>query len=319
MRYVVTGGCGFIGSNFIRYIYQNEPDAKVLNIDKWAYSANLSCIDEFKKYSNYDFAYGDIANLRSIQHLIQEDDIIINFAAESHVDRSIENSQVFINSNVVGVDNLLQVARKKKISKFIQISTDEVYGALSFTDKPKKENDHFAPSSPYSASKAAAELLCRSAIITYGTPIMITRSSNNYGPYQYPEKLIPLFISRILKKQKVPLYGNGQNIRDWIHVNDNCAAIYKVVHSGTIGETYNIGGGNQVSNLEITKKILRILSADESQIEFVTDRLGHDLRYDIDSSKIMELGWAPKCDFDDGLQQTVEWYKYKNDSKYSRV
>lgn len=308
-RYVITGGCGFIGSNFIRMLMRDEIDAQIINIDKMTYAASNSINSEFNFQRNYKFVLGDICDSKFLQDIICENDIVINFAAESHVDKSIENPDIFLQTNVYGVNSLINTCLHVKIKKFIQISTDEVYGSLHKHDRPRREDDCLNPSSPYSASKAAAEMLCISAFRTYGLPICITRSSNNYGPYQFAEKIIPLFIKNLLMDKKVPLYGNGKNIRDWIHVEDNCRGIKKVVDDGKIGEIYNIGGQNQVDNYALTNFILEFLEKDTTYIEFVTDRLGHDFRYDINSSKIRQLGWLPNHIFRDGLKNTIEWYK----------
>jgi dTDP-glucose 4,6-dehydratase len=236
---------------------------------------------------------------------------VVNFAAESHVDRSIKDPNSFVQTNVIGVNNLLTVCRENKADKFVQISTDEVYGSLSFTDRPSRETDLLNPSSPYSASKAAGEMLCMAAYRTFSQKVIITRSSNNYGPYQYPEKVIPLFITRLMNNEKVPLYGNGMNVRDWIHVEDNCRGIKTVLEKGSFGEIYNIGGGNEINNMKLTTMLLDCFDKDFSSVERVTDRLGHDLRYALNCAKIKKLGWKPTMQFETGLRETVEWYKNK--------
>jgi len=307
-RVIVTGGVGFIGSNFIRCIINKYPHYKVINIDKLSYSGNLENLRDIKS-DNYQFIKADIKNYALMQHLVDEGDIVVNFAAESHVDNSINEPEVFIENNVLGTHSILEAARRKKAKLFIQISTDEVYGSLGFDSKSSTEKDLLNPSSPYSASKAAAEMVCMGNIRTFNQPIIITRSSNNFGPYQFPEKVMPLFITNLIGEKKVPLYGTGKNVRDWIHVSDNCEAIDFIIHNGQPGEVYNIGGGNELQNLDLTKSILSCLGADESSIKYVEDRKGHDLRYSLDCSKIKSMGWNPKHSFDSALNETVQWYK----------
>lgn len=309
MKYVVTGGAGFIGFNFIKLLLEKNTYSSIVNIDKLTYASLNKNIYELHNFRNYDFVQADICDEDAMNQLTRGADVVVNFAAESHVDRSIADSNVFIYSNIVGVNSLLNACRRNNVNKFVQISTDEIYGSLSFASKPSLETDAYIPSSPYSASKAAAEMLCLAAAKTFGQNIIITRSSNNYGPYQYPEKIIPLFIRKLLVNEKVPLYGNGSNIRDWIFVKDNCEAINTVIEKGENGQVYNIGGGNQLSNIDLTRQLLTLLDKDESFIEYVTDRLGHDLRYDLDTHKIRQLGWSPKYDFAEGLKETVDWYK----------
>ncbi|QUH30224.1 dTDP-glucose 4,6-dehydratase [Vallitalea guaymasensis] len=306
---LVTGGAGFIGSNFIRYIINKYDDYKIINLDALTYAGNLDNLEDIEDNPNYVFVKGDISDIDIVNPIMEKCvDYIINFAAESHVDRSIDNSNAFIKTNVMGTQVLLDAAKKYKIKKYIQISTDEVYGSLGntgyFTEKTP-----ISPNNPYSASKASADLLVRAYYETYKLPINITRCSNNYGAYQYPEKLIPLMISRAYDNQPLPVYGNGLNIRDWIHVEDHCAAIDKVLHHGKIGEVYNIGANNERNNLFIVRKILDCLDKDESLIEFVDDRLGHDVRYAIDATKIREeLGWRPSYKFEEGIEETIRWY-----------
>ena len=309
MRYVITGGAGFIGSNFIRLLLAENPEAQVLNIDKMTYAANPKIVSEFAKYPNYTLLTADICDFDAMSNAIEHLDIVVNFAAESHVDRSIKDPNSFVQTNVIGVNNLLTACRENNADRFIQISTDEVYGSLNFTDRPSRETDLLNPSSPYSASKAAGEMLCMAAYKTFGQKVIITRSSNNYGPYQYPEKVIPLFISRLMNEQKVPLYGNGLNVRDWIHVEDNCKAIKTIITKGNFGEIYNIGGGNEIDNMKLTSLLLECFGKDFSQVERVADRLGHDLRYAINCAKTKKLGWKPSIEFKTGLQETVIWYK----------
>lgn len=306
---LVTGGAGFIGSNFIRYIINKYDDYRIINLDALTYAGNLDNLKDIEDNPNYVFVKGDISDIDTVNKIIEKGvDYIINFAAESHVDRSIDSSNAFIKTNVMGTQILLDAAKKYKIKKYIQISTDEVYGSLGetgyFTEKTP-----ISPNNPYSASKASADLLVRAYYETYKLPINITRCSNNYGAYQYPEKLIPLMISRAYDNQPLPVYGNGLNIRDWIHVEDHCAAIDKVLHLGKIGEVYNIGANNERNNLFIVRKILDCLDKDESLIEFVDDRLGHDVRYAIDATKIKEeLGWRPSYKFEEGIEETIRWY-----------
>lgn len=307
MRLLVTGGAGFIGSCFIRHMLNKYPDYKIINLDLLTYCGNLNNLSDVENNPNYTFVKGNICDKTLVRNLISEVDCIINFAAESHVDNSIKNPEVFIETNVKGTLNLLQAANEIGIKKFIQISTDEVYGSL---DKGFfYETTPLAPNSPYSASKASADLLAMAYYKTFNLPVLITRCSNNYGEYQYPEKLIPFFISKLLKNEKIPLYGDGSNVRDWLYVYDHCEAIDAVLHKGKIGEIYNIGGHNEKSNLEITHLILQAMGKDENYIEYVNDRLGHDKRYAIANNKISsELGWQPKVNFENGIKHTIKWY-----------
>ncbi|HEY3361711.1 MAG TPA: dTDP-glucose 4,6-dehydratase [Methanosarcina sp.] len=306
MRLLVTGGCGFIGSNFIHYMLKKYPNYKIVNLDKLTYAGNPANLKDVENNSNYSFVQGDICDSRVVNEVMKKIDYVVHFAAESHVDRSIEDGSVFVRTNVLGTNTLLQSALAHNIKKFIHVSTDEVYGSIkegSFT-----EQDNLNPSSPYSSSKAGSDLLARSYYTTYGLPVCITRCTNNFGPYQYPEKLIPFFISRLMEGKKVPVYGTGLNIRDWIYVEDHCSAVDFVLHNGTNGDIYNIDGGNELTNLEITHCILKMLGKDESSIEYVEDRKGHDFRYSLDGSKLEKMGWKPKYDFDTALEQTVKWY-----------
>ena len=306
---LVTGGAGFIGSNFIRYMVRKENGYKIINLDKLTYAGNLENLKDVEDIKNYKFIKGDICDRDLVEDIFSNNkiDAVINFAAESHVDRSITDPGVFIQTDVYGVFVLLEAATKYKSKVFLQISTDEVYGSIekgSFS-----EDDPLAPNSPYSASKTGAEMIVRSFFKTYQTPILVTRTSNNFGPYQYPEKIIPLFVTNLIDGKKVPLYGDGMNVRDWIYVSDNCIALDMVLHKGKIGEVYNIGAGNEKPNVWITKKILEILDKPETMIEPVADRLGHDRRYSVDCSKIeKELGWKPEVDFEEALHKTVHWY-----------
>ena len=306
-RLLVTGGAGFIGSNFIRHILNKYSDYSVTNMDKLTYCGNTDNLKDVERRANYKFIKGDIADERLVNRLMKNTDIIVHFAAESHVDRSIKDPNCFIKTNVFGTHVLLEAAKRSGVKKFLHISTDEVYGSI--LKGAFKEDDPLFPNSPYSASKASADMLARSYFITYGVPVIITRSSNNFGPYQYPEKVIPLFITNILTNKKVPLYADGMNVRDWLFVCDNCEAVDTIMHKGKIGETYNIGGGSEITNLELTRAILSFLGKDGSFIKFVTDRPGHDKRYALNISKVKSLGWRPKHDFKTSLRLTIEWYK----------
>lgn len=309
MKVMVTGGAGFIGSNFIHYLLERYDDIEVVNYDKLTYAGNLENLRDIEDNSRYTFVKGDICDGSLVEKVVQEGiDQIINFAAESHVDRSITGPEPFIRTDVLGTFTLLEACRKFDVRRYIQISTDEVYGSIekgSF-----KETDPLNPSSPYSSSKASADLLANSYFITYGSPVSITRSSNNFGPYQYPEKLIPLFIIKALRDESLPLYGDGLNVRDWLYVEDNCIAIDIVRQKGENGEIYNIGADNERTNVEITNIILNELGKPNSLILYVEDRLGHDRRYSIDSGKIKQLGWAPtkSQDFETSMRETVQWY-----------
>ncbi|MBW6518673.1 MAG: dTDP-glucose 4,6-dehydratase [ANME-2 cluster archaeon] len=306
MNILVTGGCGFIGSNFIRYMLDKYPGYRIINLDKLTYAGNPDNLKDIEQKSNYSFVHGDICNKVVVDELMEQVDQVIHFAAESHVDRSIEDSSAFVTTNVMGTFVLLDSALKHAINKFIHVSTDEVYG--STVEGSFKETSLLLPSSPYSSSKAGSDLLARSYFITHGLPVIITRCTNNFGPYQYPEKLIPLFITNLLEDKKVPVYGTGQNVRDWIYVMDHCKGIDFILHNGTAGDIYNIGGGNELSNIDITKRILNRLGKDESMIEYVEDRPGHDFRYSLDCSKLRALGWVPEYNFDNAIENTVDWY-----------
>jgi len=308
-RLFVTGGCGFIGSNFVRFALADRPDVCILNFDKLTYAGNLENLSDIEGDRRYTFVKGDIADRSAVEKALSaEFDAVINFAAETHVDRSILSAGEFIRTNVLGTQVLLEVAAARGVGKFIQISTDEVYGSLG----PKgyfTEETPIAPNSPYSASKAAADLIARSYFHTFGFGAVITRCSNNFGPYQFPEKLIPLFVTNALADEKLPLYGDGMNVRDWIYVDDHSSAILAVLEKGSPGQVYNIGGGNERANVEITRFILETLGKSQDLIEFVKDRPGHDRRYAIDSSKIRrELGWAPSHSFEEALERTIKWY-----------
>jgi dTDP-glucose 4,6-dehydratase len=303
---LVTGGSGFIGSNFIRHMLGQYPDYKIINLDKMTYAGNPDNLKDVENNLNYSFVCGDICDPDVVNKVMQRVDHVVHFAAESHVDRSIEDGSVFVRTNVLGTYTLLESALKHNIKRFVHISTDEVYGSIP--DGSFKETDILTPSSPYSSSKAGSDLLAQSYHITHNLPVIITRCTNNFGPYQYPEKLIPLFVTNLVDNKKVPVYGTGQNVRDWIHVLDHCKAVDFILHNGSIGEIYNVGGGTEKTNLGITQKLLKILGKNDSMIEYVEDRLGHDLRYSLDCSKLMEMGWAPEYNFNDGLKETAKWY-----------
>lgn len=309
MKLLVTGGAGFIGSNFVLYMLKQYPDYQIINVDALTYAGNLENLKSIEGNPNHTFVKADITDSKTIDELVgQAVDVVVNFAAESHVDRSILEPDIFVKTNVLGTQVLLDAARKYNIKKFVQVSTDEVYGSLGETGL-FSETTPLAPNSPYSASKAGGDLLVRAYHETFGLPVNITRCSNNYGPYQFPEKLIPLIISRALNDESLPVYGDGLNIRDWLYVEDHCSAIDLVIHQGKLGEVYNIGGNNERTNVHIVKTILNELGKPESLITYVTDRPGHDRRYGIDPTKIMnELGWKPKHNFETGIKETIQWY-----------
>lgn len=306
MKLLVTGGLGFIGSNFILNVISKDPEISIVNLDDQLFGSNVLSLKRIENSENYQFVKGNITNGELVSELVDKCDVIVNFAAESHVDRSISNSKPFIDSNVYGVYTILESIRKYD-KKFVHISTDEVFGSLK--SESADENFRFNPSSPYSASKASAELLINSFFVTYGCDCLVTRCTNNYGPRQFPEKLIPKTILYAINGKKIPIYGSGENIRDWIHVSDHCEAIFQVLENGTKGSSYNISSDNEVDNVTIIKKILSILNKSENMIEYVKDRPGHDFRYSMNSSKIKnELGWSPKIGFDEGLKDTIKWY-----------
>jgi len=313
MRLLVTGGCGFIGSNFIRFFLDKYTDASVINVDKLTYAGNLQNLSDLSESPRYHFIRGDIADASRMEEVIREGvDAIVNFAAESHVDRSIEDPSAFMKTNIFGTFVLLEAVRKSfavpKI-RFLHISTDEVYGSLGETGTFTEETS-LAPNSPYSASKGAADMMVRSYYHTYGLSVLITRCSNNYGPYQFPEKLIPLMVSNAMEDQELPIYGDGMYIRDWIYVEDHCRALDRVLRQGRDGEVYNVGGGSERTNLYVAKSILDRLGKPHSLIRYVADRPGHDRRYAIDFSKIeRELGWKPTVSFEEGIDRTIEWYQ----------
>ena len=307
---LVTGGAGFIGSNFVNYILAKRDDYNIIILDKLTYAGNLENLSASESKKNYHFIKGDISNKELVNYLFTKFDIkyVINFAAESHVDRSILGSEVFFRSNVLGTNILLETARKFSVKKFLQVSTDEVYGSLD-SDGIFTEDTPLHPNSPYAASKASADMMALAFHRTYGVPVVITRCSNNYGPYQFPEKLIPLMIINSLKGKKLPVYGDGMNVRDWVYVIDHNAAVETVFENGKSGEVYNVGASNEMPNIKIVKLILSELGKSEDMIEFVKDRLGHDRRYAIDSTKIEnELGWSPKFNFEEAMSQTIKWF-----------
>jgi len=307
VRLLVTGGAGFIGSNFVRFMLRRYDDLEIVNLDKLTYAGNLENLRDIQDDARYTFVKGDICDATVVRAALRGADAVVNFAAETHVDRSISGPQDFISTDVLGTHTLLEAVRELGIARYVQISTDEVYGSTetgSFT-----EESDLAPSSPYSASKAGADLLVLAYHRTYGAPVLITRSSNNYGPWQYPEKIVPLFITNAIDDQALPVYGDGLNVRDWLYVDDNCGGIDAVLRKGALGEVYNIGGGNEVKNLALTRQILELLGKRPELIRFVADRPGHDRRYAIDCGKLQALGWRPATPFATGLKRTVSWYR----------
>lgn len=311
-RVLVTGGSGFIGCNFLRMMVPERPETEWINLDALTYAGRPENTEDFADADNYRFVQGSIEDGMLVEALFSEPEgfsAVVNFAAESHVDRSIAGPRVFVETNVLGTQNLLEAARRHDVGRFLQVSTDEVYGSLGPDDPPFTEKNPIEPNSPYSASKASADLLCRAYYETYGMHVVITRCSNNYGPYQYPEKLIPVMIRHAVEEKPVPLYGDGMNVRDWLHVEDHCWAVALAMEKGEAGGVYNVGGSNEYTNLEITKLILDHLGKSEDLISYVTDRLGHDRRYAIDSSRLRDtLGWRPRHDFESGIRETIEWY-----------
>lgn len=318
MRVLVTGGAGFIGSNFVRMIVNGSLDgvSSVTVLDKLTYAGTLANLSSLPKNS-FEFVKGDICDQNLVDRLARRHDSIVNFAAESHVDRSITGAKDFVVTNILGAQTLLDAARNGGVDRFVQVSTDEVYGSIKVGSS--KETDRLLPNSPYSASKASADLLVRSYYQTYNLDTRTTRSSNNYGTHQYPEKVIPLFVTNLLDGLKVSVYGDGLNVRDWLHVDDNCRAIHLVLTRGKAGEVYNIGGGAELTNAELTKRIISLLEEDSQSIEFVTDRLGHDFRYSVDFTKIsQDLGYLPRVQFETGLRETIDWYK-NNESWWRKL
>ncbi len=313
MKILVTGGAGFIGGNFVHYMVNKYPEDMIVNLDLLTYAGNLETCKPVEGKPNYKFVKGDIADRQFIFDLFEKEkfDVVVNFAAESHVDRSITNPEIFVKTNVLGTTTLMDAAKEFGVKRYHQVSTDEVYGDLPLDRKDLffTETTPLHTSSPYSSSKASADLFVLAYHRTFGLPVTISRCSNNYGPYHFPEKLIPLMISRALANESLPVYGKGENVRDWLHVEDHCAAIDLIIRKGKVGEVYNVGGHNERSNLEVVKTILHALDKPESLIQYVTDRPGHDMRYAIDPTKLeTELGWKPKYNFDTGIKQTIEWY-----------
>ncbi|WP_339263779.1 dTDP-glucose 4,6-dehydratase [Solibacillus sp. FSL W7-1472] len=309
-KILITGGAGFIGSNFVHYMLEQYKDYQIVNLDLLTYAGNLDNLKEVENNERYTFVCGDIGNYELVNHLVKtyKINVIVNFAAESHVDRSITDPGVFVKTNVLGTQNLLDVAKENNIEKYVQVSTDEVYGSLGETGY-FTETTPLAPNSPYSASKAGADMLVLAYAETFGMNVNITRCSNNYGPYHFPEKLIPLMVTNALEGKKLPIYGDGKNVRDWLHVKDHCAAIDLVIHKGELGEVYNVGGHNERTNNEIVHLIVNYLNVSKDLIEYVDDRLGHDRRYAIDPTKIeTQLDWKPQYTFDTGIVETIEWY-----------
>lgn len=311
MRLLVTGGAGFIGSNFVRWVLQHHPEDTVVNLDKLTYAGNLANLADVAGSSRYRFVRGDICDARLVREVAQGVDAVVNFAACTHVDRSLTEPEEFLRTDVLGVFTLLEAVRDLRIPRLLHVSTDEVYGSVA--QGSSREGDPLRPANPYSAAKAGGDLLALAYWHTHRVPVLITRSSNNFGPYQYPEKVVPLFITNALEDRPLPLYGDGRNVRDWLYVLDNCAALDLVLRRGADGEVYNVGGGNEVENLALTREILRLTGKPESLIQPVRDRPGHDRRYSLDSGKVRALGWAPRWEFGAALAETVRWYREHED------
>jgi dTDP-glucose 4,6-dehydratase len=308
MRLLITGGAGFIGSNFVRYVLGVTEDVRVTNLDVLTYAGNLASLADVEDDPRYAFVRGDVRDTELVTQLVNEADAVVHFAAESHVDRSIEGPRAFLDTNVTGAGVVFEACRRAEVDRVLHISTDEVYGSVE-APGAFREEDPLLPNSPYSASKAAADLLARSYGVTYGYPITVTRTTNNFGPFHFPEKMIPLFVTNLIDGQKVPLYGDGGNVRDWTYVLDNCAAQWLVLLEGTPGEVYNVGAGNERSNHELTMLLLDRFGASEDVIEFVQDRPGHDRRYAVDCSRLRALGWTPSTSFEEALDATIAWYR----------
>ena len=307
MRYFVTGGAGFIGSNFVEYLFENVPELTGVTIfDKFTYAANPKNYEKYQFDPRLNVIQGDVCDRRSLENLMRNHDFVIHFAAESHVDRSIDDASAFVHTNVLGTFNVLEASRKANIKTVIHISTDEVYGSL--VKGSADEKYPLLPNSPYAASKAASDLLARSYFVTHGLDVRITRCCNNYGKYQYPEKVIPVFVRKLISEEKLPIYGDGENVREWIHVSEHVRGILIALEKGMPGEIYNIGGSTSLSNNQLAQKIAECMNFDSSAIDYVSDRKGHDFRYSIDSKKIESLGFKPKIDFQLGLEETIEWY-----------
>lgn len=314
LKILVTGGAGFMGSHFIKYILDKYPNYEVVNLDKLTYAGNLENLKEVENNSRYKFVKGDVANRDDVLKAVGDGvDLIINYAAETHVDRSISDPDAFLQTDIFGTHNLLEITRQGLVKKMVQISTDEVFGMVHDQETEFDEEAKFDPSSPYSAAKASADLMCAAYFRTYNTPVIVTHSCNFYGTHQYPEKIIPLFVTNLLEDKKVPLYGDGLQFREWIHTSDHCRAIDLIAHDGKVGEVYNIGTRYRISNKELTSKILNLLNKDESYIERVADRPGHDFGYSVNPDKLISLGWQPAIDFDEGLRDLIEWYKNNPD------
>lgn len=307
----MTGGAGFIGSNFVRFVLDNEPGAQVTNLDLLTYAGVKATVEELDRLPSHTFVLGDVRDPDLVDQLTQQADVVVHFAAESHVDRSITGPSVFLETNVVGTGVVLDAAARNRVPRFIHVSTDEVYGSVA--EGFALETALLDPSSPYSASKAGSDLIALSYRVTFDYPVIVTRCTNNYGPFQFPEKVIPLFVTNLLDGLEVPLYGTGSNERDWLYVEDHCSALHMLVAEGNPGEIYNIGANAQMTNLDLTNRILEIMGKDENSIEYVEDRKGHDLRYAVDSSKIRALGWSPAHDFEKRLVDTVDWYRSRED------
>lgn len=319
MKLLVTGGAGFIGSNFIHYYLDAHPEDQIINLDILTYAGNLDNLKFIEEHPNYKFVKGDICDEKIVNELVKDVDVIVHFAAESHVDNSIKSSFDFIRTNIEGTRILLEAAKNNGGKRFHHVSTDEVFGALDLDGSKFNENTPYDPRSPYSSSKAASDHIVRAYYHTHNLPITISNCSNNYGPYQHPEKLIPLFITNLVQGKKVPVYGEGKNIRDWIHVDDHNRGVDLIIQKGKIGETYCLGGDSEMSNIDITKKIIELVGKDEDMIEYVEDRKGHDLRYAIEFEKIKnELGWEPQINFEQGLKDTIDWY-LKNNEWWSKI
>jgi dTDP-glucose 4,6-dehydratase len=310
MKLLVTGGAGFIGSNFVHHILNTYPDYEVINLDALTYAGNLENLKALENNPKHKFVKGDICDAKLVEDLVKDVDIIVHFAAESHVDRSILDSAAFVRTNVIGTHTLLEAARKAGNKRFHHVSTDEVFGSLEAQDEPFCETTPYDPRSPYSASKASSDHLVRAYYHTYNLPVTISNCSNNYGPFHFPEKLIPLLITNLMEGKKIPIYGDGMNVRDWLYVQDHCSAIDIIIHKGKIGETYCVGGNGEKPNLEIAKTILNLLGKGEEMIEYVEDRKGHDRRYAINFDKIKnELGWEPQVTFEEGIEKTIQWFQ----------
>ncbi len=307
MRLLVTGGAGFIGSTFIRWVLAHTDEVQVTNLDALTYAGTLASLAEVADDRRYRFVHGDVRDAEVVDAEVARADAVVHFAAESHVDRSIAGPAVFLDTNVVGTGVVLEACRRHEVARVLHISTDEVYGSIAHGSF--REGDPLEPNSPYAASKAGADLLARAYLVTYGYPVLVTRTSNNFGPFHHPEKMIPLFITNLLEGRKVPLYGDGRNVRDWTFVEDNAAAQWKVLTDGHPGEVYNVGAGNELTNRELTSKLLAAFGVGEERIEHVADRPGHDLRYSIDTTKVRALGWKPRIDLDSALERTIDWYR----------